>query len=190
MEDIQEVKKIIEALLIVSDTGLSKEDIKNSISNIDDKDIVDAIDVLKQEYEYSDRAFKIIEIVGKYRIVTKSDYVFWINKLYQKQLDRLSGVSMEVLAIIAYKQPITRAEVDQIRGVNSSGVLKSLLDKGLIFVKGRKDVIGKPRIYATTDKFLEIFGLNSLDELPKLKNFEEKELDYSKKVTPPDPAVS
>jgi len=180
MENIEKIKSIIEALLIVSEEGLSIEELKNAITQSDAKDIKEGIYSLKEEYSLPGRAFNIAEIAGRYRIVTKPEYLQWINNLYQKEVDRLTGPSLETLAIIAYKQPATRAEVENVRGVNVGGVLKTLLDKNLIRVKGRKDVVGRPLVYGTTDRFLEIFGLNSLDDLPALRDFSEEDLEYGK----------
>jgi segregation and condensation protein B len=104
----------------------------------------------------------------------------WINKLYRKEPDRLTGPSLETLAIVAYKQPVTRTEVESIRGVDVGGVLKTLLDKELIQVNGRKDAVGKPLIYGTSERFLELFGLNSLEDLPELMDFSAEELEYNK----------
>jgi segregation and condensation protein B len=180
MENSARIKNIIEALLIVSEQGLSREELKNAIDTADAKDIEDGIRQLKEEYAGDTRAFNIAEIAGRCRIVSKPEYMPWIGNLYQKQVDRLTGPSLETLAIIAYKQPATRAEVESVRGVNIGGVLQTLLDKELIQVKGRKDVIGRPLVYGTTEKFLEIFGLNSLDDLPLLRDFSEEDLEYGK----------
>ncbi len=180
MENIDKVKSIIEALLIVSEDGLSGEDLKGAMPDSDEKDIADGVRLLKEEYSASGRAFNIAEIAGRYRIVTHPEYMPWISNLYRKDIDRLTGPSLETLAIIAYKQPLTRAEVESIRGVNVGGVLKALLNKELIRVAGRKDVIGRPLVYGTTAKFLEIFGLNSLDDLPTLRDFSEEDLEYGK----------
>lgn len=180
MENIQKVKSIIEALLIVSENGLSLQELKEAICDVELKEIKEAIDYLREEYSVPTRSFNIAEIAGKFRIVTKPEYLQWINNLYKKEVERLTGPSLETLAIVAYKQPATRAEVESVRGVNVGGVMKSLLDKDLIKIKGRKEVIGRPLMYGTTEKFLEIFGLNSLDDLPILKEFSEEDLDYGK----------
>lgn len=180
MENIQKIKSIIEALLIVSENGLTREELRNAISDSAPKEIEESITLLKEEYSSPERGFNIAEIAGKCRIVTKPEYMPWIANLYEKDVDRLTGPSLETLAIIAYKQPGTRAEVEAVRGVNVGGVLKTLLDKDLIKVKGRRDAIGRPLTYGTTDKFLEIFGLNSLDDLPGLRDFTEEDLEYGK----------
>ena len=180
MKEEKRIKSIIEALLVVSENGLSLDDIREAITDVDNKEVKENIELLRKEYDSPERAFNIAEIAGKYHIVTKPEYLQWINNLYKKETERLTSPALETLAIIAYKQSVTRAETESIRGVGVGGVLKTLLDKDLIQVKGRKDVIGRPLLYATTDKFLEIFGLNSLDDLPVLKDFSEEDLEYGK----------
>ncbi|MFH1394684.1 MAG: SMC-Scp complex subunit ScpB [Candidatus Omnitrophota bacterium] len=180
MENIDRIKSIIEALLIVSEEGLNGQDLVDAITSVDLKDVEKAVQALKEDYENSGRAFSIMEVGGKYRIFTKPEYMPWIGNLYKKDIDRLSGPSLETLAIIAYKQPVTRAEIEAVRGVNVGGVIKALLDKDLIQVRGRRDILGRPLVYGTTDKFLEIFGLNSLNDLPVLREFAEEDLEYTK----------
>ena len=180
MENIEKIKSIIEALLIVSDQGLSREQLKEAITDSSPKEIEEGVTLLKEDYNSPHRAFNIAEIAGKCRIVTKPEFMPWIANLYEKDVDRLTVPSLETLAIVAYKQPATRAEVEAVRGVNVGGVLKTLLDKDLLKVRGRKEVIGRPLMYGTTDKFLEIFGLNSLDDLPVLRDFSEEDLEYGK----------
>ncbi|MDD4956509.1 MAG: SMC-Scp complex subunit ScpB [Candidatus Omnitrophica bacterium] len=180
MDRIGKLKSIIEALLIVSEEGIKTEDLKGAIEEFDLKEINEALESLSRDYEAPERAFKIAEIAGRHRIVTKPEYQPWINRLYEKESDRLTGPSLETLAIIAYKQPVTRAEIESVRGVNAGGVIKTIIDKGLIQIKGRKNVIGKPLLYGTTEKFLEVFGLGGLDELPALREFSEEELDYGR----------
>jgi segregation and condensation protein B len=180
MEDIIKIKKIVEALIIVSENGISKEDLLTSIPEADLKDIGNAIDILNEDYVSQDRAFNIVQIAGRYRVSTKPEFMPWISNLYQKTVEKLSGPSLETLAILAYKQPATRAEIEAIRGVNAGGVLKALLERDLVRVKGRRDTLGRPLLYETTEKFLELFGLSSLDELPKLREFEESDLDFRK----------
>ncbi|MCK4852359.1 MAG: SMC-Scp complex subunit ScpB [Candidatus Omnitrophica bacterium] len=180
MENCQRVKKIIEALLVVSEAGLSRGEIRAAIGDIEPREVDEGIRLLKEEYSRDERAFNIAEIAGKCRIVTKPEYMPWISNLYRPGTDRLSGPSLETLAIIAYKQPATRAEIESIRGVNVGGALKTLLEKELVRVRGRKDAVGRPLIYGTTEKFLELFGLNSLADLPLLRDFSEEDLEYGR----------
>ncbi len=176
--DVNKVKNIIEALLIVSEKGLSIEEMKVAVPDTETKEIKEAVSLLKEEYDRPERSFNIAEIAERLQIVTKPEYLQWINNLYKKETEKLTGPSLETLAIIAYKQPVTRVEAESVRGVNVGGVLKTLLDKDLIQVKGRKDIIGRPLLYGTTEKFLEIFGLNSIDDLPMLKEYSEEDLKY------------
>jgi segregation and condensation protein B len=177
---MEKAKRIVEALLVISEAGLTKQQLYGAMEDFSPKDVDDALKSLKDEYDMPERSFGIAEIAGRYRIVTKPQYLPWINNLYRKDVDRLTGPSLETLAIIAYKQPATRAEIEAIRGVNVGGVIKTLVEKDLIVIKGRKDVVGRPLMYATTQKFLEAFGLNSLEDLPLLRDFTEEDLEYGK----------
>lgn len=180
MDGLKRTKTVIEALLMVSENGLSDNDIANAIEGVESKEIKKAVEILREEYDSTERAFNIAKVANRYRIVTRPEYMPWINNLYRKPVDRLTGPSLETLAIIAYKQPCTRAEIEEVRGVNAGGVVRTLLEKDLLKVKGRKDAPGRPLLYGTTEKFLEIFGLNSLNDLPELKEFDEEDLDFGK----------
>ncbi|MBF0215616.1 MAG: SMC-Scp complex subunit ScpB [Candidatus Omnitrophica bacterium] len=173
---------IIEALFIAAENGISIDEIKKALDGIaEDPEILAAIGRLKEEYVKEERAFHLMEVAGRYRIATKPKYVKWINNLYKIEPERLTGPALESLAILAYKQPATRAEIEAVRGVGVGGVLNTLLEKGLIKIKGRKEVIGRPLLYATTEKFLELFGLNSLDDLPALRTYTQEDLEFGKK---------
>ncbi|MDD5613976.1 MAG: SMC-Scp complex subunit ScpB [Candidatus Omnitrophica bacterium] len=174
MEKTVNVKNAIEAFLFVSDKPLSLDQIKN-ILNVDKSEIKNEIDVLKEEYE-KNHSFRLREVAGGYQMVTDPEYAPWLRKLFQVgQKGKLSKPALETMAIVAYKQPLTKPEIEQIRGVDSDGVIKTLLEKGLVRITGRKQVIGRPLLYATTKRFLEYFGLNSLEELPVLNEFVEME---------------
>ena len=173
----EEIKRVIEAILFVSEKPLPLEEIKNVVEEKDSNLVRGIIQELKSEYIQQNRSFDIKEVAGGYQMITKPEFSAWLKKLYKTRFtEKLSGPALETLAIIAYKQPLTRAEMEAIRGVNVDGVLKTLLDRGLIRVAGRKDVIGRPIIYGTTKRFLEYFGLNSLEELPSLREFTEQDL--------------
>ncbi len=174
------VKKIIEALLFVSEKPLSMEDLRIALDGLDDEEIKNNMEKLRAEYQAQERSFGIAELAGGYQIVTNPEFAPWISKLFNRADARLSGPALETLAIIAYKQPLTRAEVEKIRGVNVDGVIKTLLDKNLIKIRGRKDAPGRPIAYGTTDEFLKSFGLKGLEQLPKLKDFSEHDLDFAK----------
>jgi segregation and condensation protein B len=173
---------IIEALFIAAENGISIDEIKKALDGMaEDPEIFAAVGRLKEEYLKEERAFHLMEVAGRYRIATKPKYVKWINNLYKIEPERLTGPALESLAILAYKQPATRAEIEAVRGVGVGGVLNTLLEKGLIKIKGRKEVIGRPLLYATTEKFLELFGLNSLDDLPALRTYTQEDLEFGKK---------
>ncbi|MFH2044296.1 MAG: SMC-Scp complex subunit ScpB [Pseudomonadota bacterium] len=161
----QELKNILEALLFVADAPISIERIK-SVIPADLKIIKDMLSRLISEYEERDGAIFLMEVAGGYQIRTKPEYAEWVKKFVQPNPLRMSKAALETLTIIAYKQPIIRSEVEYIRGVDSGGILRTLLELKLIRVLGRKDIPGRPLIYSTTKRFLEIFGLKNLRELP------------------------
>lgn len=161
----QELKNIIETLLFVADTPLSTDRIKTVVP-ADINDIKEALSQLSKEYEERKGGFTLMEIAGGYQIRTRPEYSEWIKKLVQPNPLRMSKAALETLTIIAYKQPIIRSEIEHIRGVDSGGILRMLLELKLIRVLGRKEIPGRPLIYATTKRFLEIFGLKDLKDLP------------------------
>lgn len=167
MSSQEKIRQIVEALLFVSDKPLSLEVLKE-VLEVDKKEIKSAIEELRSEYQ-SHHSFKLREVAGGYQLVTDSQWSHWLRKLFQKgRSQRLTRPALETLAIIAYKQPITRPEIESIRGVDVDGVIKTLLERGLIKISGRKKVPGRPLLYGTSKRFLEYFGLNSLEELPPL----------------------
>ena len=173
-----QIKNIIEAMLFVSDKPLYLSEIKSVLEDPDTNEIKDVITELAGEYEKQTSALRIKEIAGGYQIVTDSVLAPWLKKLYKTAgADRLSGPGLETLAIIAYKQPATKPEIEAIRGVNVDGVLKTLIEKNLVKIMGRRETVGRPIIYGTTQEFLQYFGLNSLEELPKLEEFHFTEKD-------------
>lgn len=176
--DRQEAGRIIEALLFVSDKPVSLDAFKDILNDIESTEIRALIEELNSGYALSGRSFAIKEIAGGFQMLTDPVYSKWISALYKRPPDRLTGPSLETLAIIAYKQPITRAEMEAIRGVNVDGVLRTLEERSLIRTKGRMDAPGRPILYGTTSEFLRHFGLKSLEELPKLKEFQESDLDF------------
>jgi len=189
------VKLIVEALLFSSEKPLNAKDIHLVMPEISMTDINSALKVLKYEYEALGRSFFLREISGGYQFRSRSDYSPYILKMMQASPTRLSKATMETLAIIAYKQPVLRQEIERIRGVDVGGVLKTLLEKGLIRIMGRKSLPGRPLVYGTTKKFLEVFDLKDLESLPKLKEIEalgsEEEAkkpggETAKEITPAD----
>jgi len=163
-------KGIIEALLFASEKPISLEEICQVLEADDKNALKKLIDELKGEYESQGRGFRLIEVAGGFQVCTHPDFAPWLAKLFRsRRISRFSKPALETLAIVAYRQPVTRAEVESIRGVNVEGVLRTLLEKGMVRIRGRKDSPGRPLIYGTTSQFLEYFGLNSLSELPRLE---------------------
>jgi segregation and condensation protein B len=172
--DTQELKRIVEALIFAADGPLSAERILETLEPQNGFELGAVIDELNREYQESGRAFMIRQIAGGYQIVTQANYASWIKKLYLgRQKNRLSQAALETLALIAFKQPISRVEVAQIRGVNSDGVIGTLLERKLIAISGRSEAVGRPLLYSTTPDFLKYFGLNDLADLPKPREIEE-----------------
>jgi len=174
------IKKVIEALLFVSEKPLTLEDFRQALDGMDDDSIKNALKELSEDYVKQDRSFNVAELAGGYQIITNPEFAPWISKLFKRDDVRLSLPSLETLAIIAYKQPLTRAEIEKIRGVNVDGVIKTLIDKSLIKIRGRRDAPGRPITYGTTDEFLKRFGLKGIEHLPKLRDFTEHDLDFEK----------
>ncbi|OGW85153.1 MAG: SMC-Scp complex subunit ScpB [Omnitrophica bacterium RIFCSPLOWO2_01_FULL_45_10] len=179
--DRDEAKRIIEVLIFASITPLSLSAMKEILKeDVSPQDILALIEELNSEYAASGRSFQIREIAGGFQMLTDSYFAKWISALYDKKPDRLTGPSLETLAIIAYKQPITRSEIEVIRGVNVDGVLRTLEEHGMIRSRGRRDGPGRPILYGTTNFFMQHFGLKSMDDLPRLKEFKESDLDFIK----------
>lgn len=172
IEEVERVKPVVEALLFASDGPLSLGRLK-ALLDADPEAIREAIDLLNREYWETGRSFLIVEVAGGFQMATRSQFAPWVRKLSGRSEARLSKAALEVLAIIAYRQPVTRQEVEAIRGVSSGGVLAGLLQRGLIRITGRSDAPGRPLLYGTTRKFLQTFGLRSLEELPKPEEIEE-----------------
>ena len=168
-----EVKKIVEALLFASPEPLTQKKI-NTILNAETPNLKKVIHELNDKYIKGDHSFEIKSVAGGYQLVSKVEYEVYISRMLNRSSKiRLSKASLDSLAIIAYKQPLGRHDIDAIRGVDSSGVLKNLLTKNLIKIKGRGSGPGRPLLYKTTEKFLEYFGINRISDLPKLKEISE-----------------
>lgn len=169
-EPSQYIQGVVEALLFVNERPISLDQIKRVLEAVTPTEIKAAIDGLNHEYRSRNSGITIQEIAGGYQMLSNPDYVTYVRNFYKtKHKEKLSKPALETLAIIAYKQPVTRAEIELIRGVNSDGVVALLLDKELIKLAGRKDVPGRPFLYGTTKQFLEYFGLKSLETLPNLE---------------------
>ncbi|OGX18785.1 MAG: SMC-Scp complex subunit ScpB [Omnitrophica WOR_2 bacterium RBG_13_44_8b] len=166
------LKSVVEALLFASEKPLSLEQMRNALDNLEATEIRKILESLKAEYEQSSRGIRIAEIAGGFQMITAPGYGAFLKKLFKgRRVERLSRPALETLAIIAYKQPLTKMEIESLRNVNADGVMKNLLDKSLVRISGRKKAPGRPFVYGTTRQFLEYFGLKSLEELPKLEEF-------------------
>ncbi len=172
--DPKEVKSILECLLFVSDKPLSLATLKELLEPIDRRSLLEALGELQAEYDSQGRAFHLVEIAEGWQLATRVAYAPWIRKLYKSRTaNRLSRAALETLAIVAYRQPVSKAEIEDIRGVSADAALGSLLDRRLIRIVGRKEVVGRPLLYGTTREFLHYFGLKDLSDMPELKNLQE-----------------
>lgn len=172
--EIDKLKKITEALIFASDEPLTISQIKSIIDQATSKQIKQAIEQLNHEYSQTNRSLKIVQVAGGYEMVTHESYAQWVKELFKRRsASRLSPAALETLSIIAFEQPVSNTDISSIRGVSSSGVLKTLLERKLITISGRAEGPGRPLLYKTTKEFLRYFGINSIDELPKPREIEE-----------------
>ena len=173
--NLQEIKAIIENLLFVSSDPLPLKRIIQTIDDASSKDVTRALFELQFEYKNGKRGLEIQEIANGFMITTQAKYGYYIKKLYKnREKSKLSQAALETLAVVAYKQPITRAEIESIRGVDSNVMIRNLIESGLIDVIGKKEVIGRPFLYGTTDLFLKTFGLRRLNDLPSIEELKKK----------------
>ncbi|ABA88549.2 chromosome segregation and condensation protein ScpB [Syntrophotalea carbinolica DSM 2380] len=170
--DTVELKAIIEALLFAAPGPVRLEQLALA-ADADPARVAPLLAELETEYLRAGRGFVLVELAEGYQLRTRPEHAEWVRRLHSSRPTRLSRAALEALAIIAYQQPVTRADIDYLRGVDSGGVVKSLLDKRLVRIVGKKDVPGRPLLYGTSREFLEFFGLRSLSDLPTLKEFTE-----------------
>jgi segregation and condensation protein B len=170
---MEERMAILEALLFASEAPLTAERAADVLPDVQKREIVALLAELQREYETRGGGILLQEVAGGFQFRTRPEMAPWIRKLRAGRPAMLSPAALETLAVVAYRQPIVKAEVDRIRGVDASGTLKGLLEKKLVRIVGRKDVPGKPIIYGTTRKFLEVFNLKDLTELPTLREFRD-----------------
>ena len=168
-----ELKAILEALIFASPDPLTPKAIFKLLATEPKEDIQAALAELRQDYERPG-GLELVEVAGGYQIVTRPDLHEWVRRLFhERTTQRLTVQALETLAVIAYRQPITALEITEIRGVNTSGVINTLLERHLVKIVGRKKVVGRPFLYATTREFLIRFGLNELTDLPKVEDMAE-----------------
>lgn len=184
--DNLDLKRSLEALLFASERPLTVEEIQEAFpEGIEAKDIKAQIEELGRDYESERRGFRLYEIAGGFQLASAIEFAEVLKRFYQaREKKRMSPASLETLSVIAYRQPVTRADIEAIRGVNVDGAVKGLMEKALIRIVGRKEVPGRPILYGTTRDFLERFGLKSLDELPPLSEYTLKDIDPN--LLPPE----
>jgi len=183
--DLTDLKKSIESIIFISDQPVSVDKLSLAFPDYERAQIRKCLKDLVEEWDGLDRGFLLSEVAGGFQFRTDPKYSEDISN-YNKKIRkfRLSRPALEVTAIIAYKQPVTRVEIESIRGVDSSGVINVLMERRVIEIKGRKEVIGKPFLYGTTSEFLEVFGLKTLNDLPTLKELDEITQNLEPSITP------
>jgi segregation and condensation protein B len=168
-----EVKAVVEALIFASPEPITPKMLYKLLSDEPKEDVLAAVNALKAEYE-NRPGLQMVEVAGGFQIVTRPELHEWVRRLFhERSTQKLTAQGLETLAVIAYKQPITALEITEIRGVNTTGVLSTLLERHLIKIVGRKNVVGRPFLYATTKEFLIRFGLKDLNDLPKIEDMAE-----------------
>ncbi len=189
--EIQQVKSAIESLIFTSNKPLMLDEFKKVFADVSIADIRRVIAELESEYAQRNSGIRVVEIAGGFQMVTAPENAAAIKNFYKiKNTEKLTGPSLETLAIVAYKQPVTRVDIEAIRGVSVDGVVKSLLEKNLIRIVGRKEVIGRPFVYGTTRMFLDYFGLRSLAELPKIEEFAQQDILMDVKLASGDAEIT
>ncbi len=173
--DNKKKRSLIEALLFVSGEPLSLKELQR-ITGFSTGEIEYLLQELVGDYRARDGGLEIVQVAEGYQIVTRPEYAEWIRKFRASSPQKLSMAALETLAIIAYRQPITKAEIEQLRGVNSDGIVRNLLERRLIRIVGKKEAPGRPLLYGTTREFLMFFGLKDLTELPTLRELSPEEL--------------
>ena len=169
----ERLKAILESLLLAADGPVSADRLRDAVGEIPRKAVTDALGELRREYEEAGRGLRLAEVANGYQLRTPGEHAEFVRRLTAVKPARMSRATLETLAIIAYRQPVTRAEIEEIRGVNVDGVVSTLLERRMIRIVARKDVAGKPFLYGTTGEFIEAFNLKDLKSLPTLQEMEE-----------------
>lgn len=167
------IKSIVESLIFVSDSPITLDKLCTVLEEHERPEIREAVEDLVEEYGRTTRGMVLEEVAGGYQFRSRPENADYLRRLTKSKTVKFSQSALETLAIIAYRQPITRAEIEYLRGVDSGGVVKTLLEKKLLKILGKKDIPGKPLIYGTTREFLELFNLKDLSSLPSLKEIQE-----------------
>jgi segregation and condensation protein B len=185
---MEDLKNIVESILFVSEEPLSVDRIQQVVAEADADEIRTALQALQQEYDARQGGFHLREVAGGFQFRTRPHYNEWVKRLLAPKPPRLSRAALETLAIIAYKQPVIRSDVEHLRGVDCGGVLRALLERNLIRVLGRKNIPGRPLIYGTTRRFLEVFDLKDLKDLPSPEEIESVAREKFDLTDEPEPA--
>jgi segregation and condensation protein B len=171
--DAEKIRGVVEAVLMTSDSPVTPGKLQALLKGVNGRDLRQAVDALNEAYAEGGHAMTITEIAGGFQVVTRREFGPWVRKFHDRSQVRLSQAALETLAIIAFKQPVTRIEVDNVRGVDSGGVLRTLMELNMIRIVGRSEGVGRPMLFGTTRDFMTHFGLRSLADLPKPKELEE-----------------
>lgn len=172
--NLERSKRVIEAILFAAGKPLRARQIADAVESVDARVVRRLLKQLAFEYDEAERGFQIIEVQKGFQLIAREAYAPWVRRLFTKEVSaKLTPAALEALAIVAYQQPVTRADVDEIRGVNSGSVMSSLIERNLINITGRKDSPGRPFLHGTTDRFLEHFGLKNINDLPTLEEIGE-----------------
>src|SRR6187402_499604 len=170
---MSELKSIVEALIFASPEPVTVKTLTKLLDTEPKEDIVAAIEALKQDYDRPG-GLQMVEVAGGYQITTRTELHEWVRRLFhERTTQKLSVAALETLAVVAYKQPVTAPEIAEIRGVNTGGVVATLVERKLIRIVGRKQVVGRPFLYGTSREFLERFGLNDISDLPKVEDMSD-----------------
>ena len=183
--NLDRMRSIIEAIIFAAERPVSLDMLAEVFEDVGKKDLEALLESMVADWRSMNRGFQMIEVAGGWQFRTRSDMAPWLHRLRQERPSKLSRAALEALSIIAYKQPITRPEVEDLRGVDSAGVIKNLLERGLIKIVGKKDAPGKPVVYGTTERFLEVFSLRDLGSLPSLRDLKELEDDEAEQLDLP-----
>lgn len=166
------LKTLVEALLFATEEALSLTRLNQALPEYTPFELQSALNELARDYDISSRAFTVRAVAGGFKLYTRQELAPYVSRLSRRVSSRLSSAALETLAVVAYRQPVLKAEIDKVRGVETGGTLRALIDRGLVRVMGRKNLPGRPLVYGTTRKFLETFDLPDLDALPTLKELE------------------
>jgi segregation and condensation protein B len=171
--DRESQKRIVEALVFGAPEPVSAQKIADVVPGLSAEDAPELVAELGRDYEEQGRAFEVWEVAGGYQLRTRPEYAAYLRLLHRERPLRLSRAALETLAVVAYRQPVTRAEVEAVRGVEADAVIRNLLERQLVRIAGHREVPGRPMLYATTKRFLEVFGLGRIEDLPTLREMEE-----------------